>query len=341
MTIEKRGQKYRIRQMKDGKRYTIALDHKPSKSEAMMLISEEIRKNAVKPQVDSTFTEAVDYYCNLKSEVLSPTTVRGYHTIQRSLPSWFALSLLSSIDSVAVQRLVNELAIRHSAKTVKNEYGLVRSVMAQFCPNLVLRVTLPMTQLKEPYIPTEDDVRRLCEEAIGTEFWIPLMLGAYGLRRSEILAIDVGKDLNGCTLSINKSLVQNSDEEWVVKNVNKTSGSTREIYISEELADAIREQGYVFKGHPSTLFQWMSRTEKSLGMEHFSIHKLRHYFATVMSTLLPEKDWLYLGGWSSDHVAKRVYQHNQISKDAERRKSVSELYASKIAPKLPQNSSEA
>ena len=44
MTIEKRGNKYRIKQMVDGKVYTVTVDHKPKNKEAQLLISAQIQK---------------------------------------------------------------------------------------------------------------------------------------------------------------------------------------------------------------------------------------------------------------------------------------------------------
>jgi len=45
-------------------------------------------------------------------------------------------------------------------------------------------------------------------------------------------------------------------------------------------------------------------------MEHFSLHKFRHYFASKMSALnIPEADIIAMGGWETDYVMKTVYRH--------------------------------
>lgn len=341
MTIEKLKKTWRIKQMEKGKVYSVTIDHKPSPKEAERLIYEKINSSAPVPSANITFYTAVDNYCNNKSEVLSPTTIRGYHTIQNSLPEYFTQRMLSDIDNILIQTVVNDYSIKHSPKTVKNAYGLITTIMAMYNPKLTIKCTLPMLIKKEPYIPTDEEVRKLCEEAKSTDYWVYIMLGAYGLRRSEILAIDPQKDLNGNMLTINKAKVYDNDSNWVIKDTTKTVSSTREIYIDDTLADAIRQQGYILKAHPSTVFQWMSRTEKKLGIEHFSIHKLRHYFATVMSTLIPEKDWLYLGGWATDHIAKTVYQHNQIAKNTEQKKKASEDLMKKIIHGLSTDNKES
>lgn len=50
-------------------------------------------------------------------------------------------------------------------------------------------------------------------------------------------------------------------------------------------------------------------------MPHFSLHKLRHYFASYMSSLnIPEADILEMGGWETDYVMKNVYRHTMKDK---------------------------
>lgn len=50
-------------------------------------------------------------------------------------------------------------------------------------------------------------------------------------------------------------------------------------------------------------------------MPRFSLHKLRHYFASYMSSLnIPEADILEMGGWETDYVMKNVYRHTMKDK---------------------------
>ena len=63
----------------------------------------------------------------------------------------------------------------------------------------------------------------------------------------------------------------------------------------------IKDQGYVYKGFPGSISNYLGRIEKELGIEHFSLHKLRHYFASKLSAMnIPEADILKLGGWETD-----------------------------------------
>lgn len=143
------------------------------------------------------------------------------------------------------------------------------------------------------------------------------------MRRSEICALTV-EDIEGDVVHINKAMVQNEKHEWVIKTT-KTTESTRDIVIPQELADKIREQGYIYKGHPNHIARKLANIEEQLGIPHFSLHKLRHYFASEMSALgVPEADILKLGGWQSDHVMKSVYRHSMMDKEETAKREAAE-----------------
>jgi integrase len=64
----------------------------------------------------------------------------------------------------------------------------------------------------------------------------------------------------------------------------------------------------------------LKKIQTKLGIPYFSIHKLRHYFASKMSELgIPEADILKMGGWETDHIMKKVYRHSLQTQAAQRR----------------------
>ena len=88
-----------------------------------------------------------------------------------------------------------------------------------------------------------------------------------------------------------------------------------------EIANQIREQGYVYIGHPGNLTKHLRIVQRKLKIPEFSIHKLRHYFASVLSENgVPEADILALGGWETDYVMKNVYRHSMMSKDEKKKR---------------------
>ena len=132
------------------------------------------------------------------------------------------------------------------------------------------------------------------------------------------------EDVDGDVVHINKALVLNEDKQWVVKTT-KTTESTRDIIIPAELAEKIREQGHVYKGHPGSITKCLERIERKLGIPKFPLHKLRHYFASEMSALgVPEADILRMGGWETDHVMKSVYRHSMMDKQEQAKRDAAE-----------------
>lgn len=309
---------YRVRKMYRGKTYTVVFKEKPTQKEAIKALSEELDKIHTNYS-RMTFQAAAEEYVNIKRNVLSPKTIKEYVETPRRLPEWFCRTRISDITQVDINKVVNELCQTHAPKTVHNYHGFIFAVLSDFRPELRISTKLPKKLKSAPYTPSDEDMKAIFSEARGTIYEIPIILASYGMRRSEICALKP-KDIEGDVVHITKALVLDEKNNWVEKTT-KTTESTRDIIIPMEIADRIREQGYVYKGHPNSITSYLIRTEKKLGIPHFSIHKLRHYFASKMSDMgVPEADILRLGGWSSDHIMKSVYRHSMMDKEEERKR---------------------
>lgn len=304
---------YRIRKMYKGKTYTVITDYKPTQKEAIQLMADELAK-VQEQRARMTFENAARDYIESKYNVLSPSTIQGYEAILRTLPQNFLKKNIREITAVDIQTEINRISGNLSPKTVRNRHGFLSAVLGMFCPDLKLNTTMPQKVKNEPYIPTDEDIRKILECAKGTVYEIPIVLACYGMRRSEICALTLD-DINGDVVIINKAKVQNERKEWVTKST-KTTASTREIIIPAEIAAKITEQGFVYKGYPGKITDFLTATQKKLGIPHFSIHKLRHYFASRMSAMnVPEADIMKFGGWETDYVMKGVYRHAMEDKN--------------------------
>lgn len=323
MKIEKRGpNSYRVRKMYKGKMYTVTFDYKPTQKEAMQAMATELEREQ-KNFAHLDFKKAAENYVNMKRNVLSPRTIKEYSETIKRFPGWFQNLFISDISQIEINQLINELSRDKSPKTVRNYHGFLTAVMGTFCPSLRICTTLPQKLKIEPYVPSQEDIKSILRESRGTSFEIPIMLACYGMRRSEICALSLD-DINGDVVHISKAVVLDESKKWVIKTT-KTTESTRDIIIPMELADMIRNQGYVYKGHPNSISDYLLKVEKQLGIPHFSIHKLRHYFASRMSELgIPEADILKMGGWETDHVMKSVYRHSMMQKDEQAKRSAAE-----------------
>lgn len=314
---------YRIRKMYKGKTYTVIFDGKPTQKEALQAMAKELEKVQNKQHQALTFKAAAERYIESKRNVLSPSTIRGYNGIIKQIPDAFLKENIYDITPLDVQREVNRMSKNHSPKTVSNHHGFISSVLNMFCPNLKLNTTLPQKVKHEPYIPSSEDIKRILDQIKGTEYEIPIVLACYGMRRSEICAL-TPEDIKGDVVRINKAMVQDENKKWIIKTT-KTLGSTREIVIPMEIADKIRSQGYIYKGHPGNIGRALERIEHELGIGKFSLHKLRHYFASQMSSLgIPEADIIKMGGWETDHVMKSVYRHSMIDKEENAKREAAE-----------------
>lgn len=314
---------YRVRKMYKGKTYSITFDEKPTQKNAMLAMAKELEKVQGNQHQALTFKVAAEKYIESKRNVLSPTTIRGYNSAMKTISKKFQDININDITALDIQTEINRLAKDRTPKTVRNYHGFISAVLGTFNPNLKISTTLPQKVKNEPYIPSDEEVKKILECSKDTEYEIPIILACYGLRRSEICALTLD-DLDGDVIRINKAKVMNEDARWIEKST-KTTSSTREIVIPMEIADKIREKGYIYKGYPNSITVYLGKLEKKLGMPHFSLHKLRHYFASKMSALnVPEADIMRMGGWETDYVMKGVYRHAMEDKNRKLQRDAAE-----------------
>ena len=303
MTIEKRGKNYRITEMRNGTVIRITVDHKPTKVEARELIDGKFHSYSTA----QPFGKASETYISSKKDILSPTTIKSYHSILRNTSERFLCTPVCELSLPVVQAEVNRYSVGHSYKSVKNFSGFIMGVI-KFYGGDIRSPKLPQKVVKDAYIPSEEDVRAILNEVKGTKYEVAFMLAALGLRRSEICALTLD-DLNGNILTVNKALVQNEDKEWVIK-LTKTTSSTRTVLLPDYLVNLINEQGVIYEGFPGQIYKRMTDIQKKLGIPHFSLHKMRHFFASYMHSLgMSDKQIQEAGGWKTDGIMKTVYQH--------------------------------
>ncbi len=319
---------YRVRKMYQGKTYSVVFDEKPTQKEALKAISDELDK--VKNDYSKmTFVGAAKEYADMKKNVLSPRTIKDYVEMPKRLPEWFSKLRISDITQIDINRVVNELSKNKSPKTVRNYHGFISAVLGTFRPDMKIYTKLPQKAKIEPYTPSQDDVKQILKEINGTPLEIPITLACYGMRRSEICALTLS-DIDGDVVHINKALVQDQNKEWVVKTT-KTEKSTRDIIIPQELANKIRVQGFVYDGNPNSITCQLSKVEERLCIPHFSLHKLRHFFASQMSSIgIADADIMRMGGWKSDYVMKTVYRHSMMEKEEKAKREASAKLASTL-----------
>lgn len=308
---------YRIRKMVDGKRYTLVFDHKPSQKEIAIILSDRMQDNDYCAN-SATFSASLDDYIHAKSNVLSPSTIRGYKQLKGMYSDQFKNMNVYDITNEDIQDEVNDYAADHSPKSVRNFYGLIKAVMGLKRPSMNICATLPQKAVIEAKIPTHEDVTKVLNALEGTRYHIPIQLACLGLRKSEICALTLA-DLDGNTLTIDKALVLDADNKHIIKSTKTVSG-TRKIYIPDKLVEEIQKQGYIYEGYPNNIIRALHRTQDALGLSRCKLHELRHFYVSYAHSMgMSDADIIASIGHSTDDIMKRVYRHAMNSESEQER----------------------
>ena len=84
-----------------------------------------------KPIQEKPFGECIDDYIELKSNILSPTTLDKYRNIRiNQLSEDFLAVRMDDLDGVTIQTEINRLAAIYAPKTVINAHGLISATIS-------------------------------------------------------------------------------------------------------------------------------------------------------------------------------------------------------------------
>lgn len=283
----------------------------PTKKQAEFMAAEYALDKKNKPELpEYTLKTAIENYCNLKSNVLSPATIREYRRMKDNYYSKLDGIQLKNISSDVVQSWINDFAAGHSPKTVRNAYGLISAVMDAFAYDIRLHVTLPQKIQPNLYVPSDDDIKTLLNYFAehDKDMELAVYLAAFGtLRRSEICAL-TADDINGNTVHIHKAMVNKGHSEWVVKTT-KTMSSTRFVEMPDYVIKKLPKSGRIVNINPDQITRRFERAFLKLDIRCFRFHDLRHYAASIMHAIgIPDQYIMQRGGWGSDRTLKAIYR---------------------------------
>lgn len=297
----------------------------PTKAEAEILANQrkvdlERGKEAKRTPQDMTVDDAMKQYISLRSAVLSPSTIRAYETMRKFYLQGIAKVKIRNLTQAMLQAEINREAQRLSPKSLRNYMGFFVPAISDVCDKHY-DVKLPQKKPHEIVVPEDDVMLRIFEEAKGKKIEIPILLAATaGLRRGEIGALDLSKDIDyeKHTVSVTKDKALTADATWVVKQP-KTPSSFRTVQLPEWVCDIIKERvdsGYSTM-NPQAIGSAFRRLSCKLGID-IRFHDLRHYYASTMLKLgVPDIYAMKRMGHSTTHMLKSVYQHIMRDKDDE------------------------
>ena len=281
-----------------------------TKAEAELMAAEFKASKKRRVRHDLTVNDAVTGYISSKEGVLSPETIRGYLKIQRNNIEFLKNKKIRELNTEIMQRFVSDLSAELSPKSVRNIYGLVRASVSMYAPDLFFRVTKPAKQKRRPESPSDADVKALYAAATP-RMKVRIALASLGLRRGEMCAVKY-EDIQGDMLHVHADLVQNKNNEWIYKEVPKTSDSDRFVKLPPTVLELIGEgHGYIVNVKPPAVTLSFIRLRDKVGINS-RLHDMRHFFASTAVLLkIPDIYAADLGGWDrNSSTLKTVYQNN-------------------------------
>ena len=297
----------------DGKDISITRATEKEAVAEAMAVKAGIKEAAKKPK-KKTVTAAINEYIEARRNILSPSTIRGYKTIQDNRFQALMNKDIFAITQEECQRVVNLEAKAVKAKTLTNSWRFVSSVIFEETGQRFF-VRLPqIIPAERPWL-TPEQIPVFVEAVKGDPIEIPALLALSSLRRSELINlrwkdVDLGKGI----LRVNGAAVFDENGQLVRKQETKNKTSRRTVPIIPPLMDALqaaeRKGEYVVTWHPNAIMCRVNRVCSTHGLPEVGLHGLRHSFASLSYHLnIPEKVVMEIGGWADNQTMRKIYTH--------------------------------
>ncbi len=258
--------------------------------------------------------DAIKRYIADRTNVCSPSTIRGYEEVYKNnVSTELKNTRVSDVTQSQIQSWVNDLAAVHAPKTVRNAHGLVSATLKYAGSALTLNTRLPTKKKRDICVPDVEDVKGILILTKGNKMYIPFLLAAMcGLRASEISGLEA-KNILPDHLHITQARV--ACKGGTALKEPKSSAGYRDIPIPQELYEILKanlkKNGRVTNMSSSSISKFWGEFRKANNLpEDMNFHSLRHHYASKCLLLdMPQKYIAELMGHSSTDMIERVYQH--------------------------------
>ena len=326
-TPRKRGQKWYVDLRREG---VTVIENTEAEAKAKAVAIRAGFVDVKKRPSAVTLEKAIDNYIEVRSNVLSPSTLVGYKSVKKNRFKSVMQCPVAEIKDW--QGVINAEAAICSPKTVKNAWGLIRPAIEAAGVDIP-KVKLPQLVPKEPVFLTPEQISVFVAAVKGTPVEIPALLGLHSLRRSEIAALDWANiDLRKRIIKVSGAVVPGENWTLVEKPTNKNSASTRAVPIMiPELYDALKavpdKSGKVVTCYISTIYDWVNKVCDENDLPRLGVHGLRHSFASLAYHVrMSEQAAMQIGGWSDYATMRKIYTHLSTQDINAAAKSMSKFY---------------
>lgn len=273
----------------------------------------EVKKAEMKAP---TLSEAIDKFVAARGNILSPSTLRGYRSIQKNRFKSTMNRHINKIGPKEWQSIINAEAKECAPKTLKTAWGFIRSVIHEetgtFPPEVRLPAQLPGNK---PFLLPEQ-ITVFVKAVKDTRYAIPCYLGLHSLRASEIEGLRWENiPSNPDFITVSGAVVLDEYNRKVEKRQNKSRASARNVPImipelKETLERERKPNGKVMPYHQNTLRHGIKRICEENGLPNVGIHGLRRSFASLAYHLnIPERITMEIGGWDDPQTMHKIYIH--------------------------------
>lgn len=278
---------------------------------------------------------------NIKEKTVRPNTVRNYRErYSRNIKKHIGKKLINDVKPMHCQIILNDMADDYAGSTIYQCLIALYNMFQSAFENSIIpsnpvtkTVKLPKEIEKKTRVLTISDQKRFMERAKNTANYPQyLFVLNTGVRTGEMIGLkweDV--DFERRIISIRRSMeYRYSTGEWRI-GPPKTKKGYRDIPMTEECTVMLKElkakldlgryvedefKEFVFinrKGIPtknSTYDAHIAKLTKQAGIENFSMHTLRHTFATrCIEAGMRPKTLQQILGHSSINITMNLYVH--------------------------------
>lgn len=304
----------------------------PSKKEAEFLASQfKLNYKHDNKTENKSVGKLIDEYITNNSNLLSPSTIRGYKTLKKTALQEIIDLPTHVLTHQLYQQAINNYSKTHKPKTVQNAHALFATVLKENNIDITENTKLPQKEKKEIAIPTQEELSSFLSylKENHPNLYLLCAFSVYaGLRHSETIALTWG-DINNRTISITKAKVRDADGQYQVKPPKTTAG-TRKLEMPDKLYNALPPRGEdsesVISSNIKTLDNLYIRVSNKVGF-NYNFHSLRHYYASILLLEgVPNKYAMERMGHATDNMLKNVYQHTFRSKQEEIDKTINAAF---------------